>query len=374
MLYEECADEGWSKSMGMDNCTRPLFEPLTFTDTTYYMIVLMTTTGYGDQGAFVQSTSVMWFTCFYVIYGVAMVLTGIMIIAEAVAEKAEAAKKLIQQEALREMFESGNETLREEALEQELKKNKGTEHNQTFCKRLSAWAESNPLQKSLVILFAVMFVGQMFMSQVKMVDPIYPAECYLSDYDVEAIDGSGEAYNLCETPENEGKYTFTQSLYWAVVTGTTVGFGDLSPETDEGKWFCVFYLPCIVLAFVNFIGAMQSMLRGEGSLTDILSLKLDKDLINQLDKSGDGEVSKDEWLRAMMIALGKADEDLCDLICEHFDNLDSDKSGTLDVDDLSAAVTSTNASSDMNAKAQAYNKAHKKDGRVQMGALGGFRA
>ena len=45
MLYEECADEGYTRSMGLENCTNVLFEPLSFTDTTYYMIVVMTTTG-----------------------------------------------------------------------------------------------------------------------------------------------------------------------------------------------------------------------------------------------------------------------------------------------------------------------------------------
>ena len=149
----------------MDNCTNVLFEPMSFTDTTYYMIVVMTTTGYGDQGSFVQSTSVMWFTCFYVIYGVAMVLTGILIIAEAVAAKAEEAKKEVQQEALRAMFDSGNEAQKKIAFEQELKTHKGSEHGQTYWKRFNAYLTSNPLMKSLMILFAVMFVGQMFMAR-----------------------------------------------------------------------------------------------------------------------------------------------------------------------------------------------------------------
>ena len=45
MSYQECADEGYTRSMGLDNCTNVLFEPMSFTDTTYYMIVVMTTTG-----------------------------------------------------------------------------------------------------------------------------------------------------------------------------------------------------------------------------------------------------------------------------------------------------------------------------------------
>ena len=90
MGYQECGDkEGWDSSMPIENCTHPLYVPMSYTDTTYFMIVVMTTTGYGDQGNFIQSTSVMWFTVFFVIYGVAMVLTSFLIIAEAVEAKAD---------------------------------------------------------------------------------------------------------------------------------------------------------------------------------------------------------------------------------------------------------------------------------------------
>ena len=140
--------------------------------------------------------------------------------------------------------------------------------------------------------------------------------------------------SLCDRYQNNGNYNFIQSLYWAVATGTTVGFGDLSPETDAGKWFCIFYLPIVIVGFVNFVGALQAKLKGEGSLEDILGLALNEELITQIDKSGDGAVSKDEWLRAVLVALGKADEDLCDLILEQFDNLDTTKDGLLSVDDF----------------------------------------
>jgi hypothetical protein len=37
-----------------DDAGNVLFAPMTFTDCTYFMVVVMTTTGFGDQGSFVH--------------------------------------------------------------------------------------------------------------------------------------------------------------------------------------------------------------------------------------------------------------------------------------------------------------------------------
>jgi len=51
-------------------------------------------------------------------------------------------------------------------------------------------------------------------------------------------------------------WSFIDSLYFSVVTLTTVGYGDLSPKTDAGKLFTIVYIIMgigIILAFVNAI-------------------------------------------------------------------------------------------------------------------------
>ncbi len=37
-------------------------------------------------------------------------------------------------------------------------------------------------------------------------------------------------------------WSYVDSFYFCVVTTTTVGFGDLSPDTDGAKMFTVFYI------------------------------------------------------------------------------------------------------------------------------------
>jgi hypothetical protein len=71
-----------------------------------------------------------------------------------------------------------------------------------------------------------------------------------------------------------GGYSFVQALYWAVVTGTTVGFGDLTPDSDGAMVFLIFYIPVSMVFFMRMVGAVQTKLRGGEDLENILGLEL----------------------------------------------------------------------------------------------------
>ncbi|MEI5908007.1 potassium channel family protein [Bacillus spongiae] len=51
-------------------------------------------------------------------------------------------------------------------------------------------------------------------------------------------------------------FSLIDALYFSVITLTTVGYGDLSPQTDFGKIFTIIYLIAgvgIILGFINKI-------------------------------------------------------------------------------------------------------------------------
>ena len=52
------------------------------------------------------------------------------------------------------------------------------------------------------------------------------------------------------------KLSFVDALYFSVITLTTVGYGDITPQTDAGKLFTVVYVLfgiAIIVATTNYI-------------------------------------------------------------------------------------------------------------------------
>jgi voltage-gated potassium channel Kch len=51
-------------------------------------------------------------------------------------------------------------------------------------------------------------------------------------------------------------WNWLDSIYFSIITLTTIGYGDFSPQTDGGKLFTIFYILIgigIILSFVNTI-------------------------------------------------------------------------------------------------------------------------
>lgn len=63
-------------------------------------------------------------------------------------------------------------------------------------------------------------------------------------------------------------WTWLDSLYFSVITLTTVGYGDFSPQTAPGKLFTIFYIFAglgLLLGFVSVVGE-QLVEDGHGAM------------------------------------------------------------------------------------------------------------
>ncbi len=51
-------------------------------------------------------------------------------------------------------------------------------------------------------------------------------------------------------------WSYVDALYFSIITLTTVGYGDFSPHTTEGKLFTIFYIILgvgMILSFINTV-------------------------------------------------------------------------------------------------------------------------
>ncbi|AWM14513.1 potassium channel family protein [Flavobacterium sp. NRK F10] len=70
------------------------------------------------------------------------------------------------------------------------------------------------------------------------------------------------------------------SLYFSVVTLTTIGFGDFTPKTDGGKIFTIFYIVMgigMILSFINTVQHHFTIMRHQEK----------RDLVKQFKKTSD---------------------------------------------------------------------------------------
>jgi hypothetical protein len=132
---------------------------------------------------------------------------------------------------------------------------------------------------------------------------------------------------------------FILSIYFAVITGTTVGFGDLSPEKPGVRLACCFLLPLAVAVLGEFLGRIA------GTYIDRNNRKTERQFLNRtmtlndlqmMDTDADGMVQKHEFLAFMLVALQKVEKSDIDCLLELFNHLDVSKTGAVTKDDVLA--------------------------------------
>ncbi|KNC74462.1 hypothetical protein SARC_12992 [Sphaeroforma arctica JP610] len=130
---------------------------------------------------------------------------------------------------------------------------------------------------------------------------------------------------------------YLDSVYLAVITLTTVGYGDLSVDTEKARLFSVFY----ILFGVNiFLGRLSMITQTVNKYVEyrriqkLIDRGVTADLIYDMDTTGDGEIDLLEFSLGFLIRMGKINERDVTRLRVLFKKLDKDGDGKLGYTDF----------------------------------------
>ena len=264
---------------------------------------IIATVGYGSPAPTNAPSQI--FTGFFAIYGVCIIAIGLGILGQRILEQQQRAYESRREKAKRRLvhiFASGVEDDEDE------------ESNSGVDRALSMAPRNDNADSSCLATF------KDALNIVKKVMPLL-----LFDFLV-----------ACTIGHFEG-WTIGKSIYYAVITTTTIGIGDVAPVLPSMRLLSLLFIPASVAVVGQILGQIAgSRLKREARMAEkkFLERELALSDLEEMDDDGDGQVSEADFISFMLLARGKAEKRSILEIRKLFAKLDRDESGTLDRDDL----------------------------------------
>jgi len=280
------------------------FEGWHFSTAVYVAVQIMTTIGYGDVTF--TSHQMHWFSCLFILFGLVFAASAVNDICQAFLDwnDEQIRKKLRRAEAKFSTASKG------ESEAQEI---------EGISKRYGHW---NRLGVAFAIFLFFLVTWAAFF--------VWQEGCSCS-YGKTAVAGC-VAGEQCRATGGQTK-SWGKAFYMAVVTMTTVGFGDITPESQGGRWFAVFWMLFGVLSAGSFVGAITTALSTEASFRRSRK-NLSVELFKKLDTDGNGVLTKGEFLRYMLIKQDLVKEESLDAIDAAFQAMDANGDGSLNYKEI----------------------------------------
>jgi len=276
-----------------------IFEKWSIVDSLYFTCVVFSTVGYGDMCP--QTVGGKIFTCLFGFTGIAMLGAAIASIGSKLVEVETATARQVEKLSRKRLVEMHDKlpTLKKATSKKEKAKViKGivskTPHIPNVAKSVlngARWLA----QSLLVVLLGGILLGNV-----------------------------------------EG-WSRIDSLYYALITSSTIGLGDIAPATKVGRMIAVLLIPLTVAAageILSSIGLALIEQRQKKRFNEQLEKGLTMKHLQAMDGNGNGRVEREEYVLFMLMEMGLVTRhEVADLF-DQFDRLDVTRSGYLNHEDI----------------------------------------
>lgn len=102
-------------------------------------------------------------------------------------------------------------------------------------------------------------------------------------------------------------WSFTSTMYFAVMSASTTGYGDYTPKTQADKLYCIFFLPLSVAVFGEVLGRIASIYiqrRVRQAEQKFLQRSITLCDLRKMDANHDGMVDMEEFLSCKLARQG----------------------------------------------------------------------
>jgi len=136
--------------------------------------------------------------------------------------------------------------------------------------------------------------------------------------------------------KNEGWNSIT-SIYYAMATATTVGWGDVSPSSPQMRLLSLVFIPLAVISLGEVLGRIAGVFIRKNTLQaerEFMSRRMTLDDLEAMDVDKNGEVDQFEFLTFMLGSMQKVEPEMMMDLKDLFERLDVNGSGTIQKEDL----------------------------------------
>eukprot|EP00986_Skeletonema_menzelii_P018424 scaffold26638_cov156-Skeletonema_menzelii.AAC.3 len=133
------------------------------------------------------------------------------------------------------------------------------------------------------------------------------------------------------------KWSLVDLIYFWNCTATTMGYGDIAPQTQIGRLLAVVFIPLSVISLGEVIASCVAHINARAAAKaekDFLRREITFDDLDHLDVNDDGKVCEMDFITFMLLAMQKVDRKTMKDLKSLFKALDAGKTGFIEKEDL----------------------------------------